>query len=83
VDPKAFLRSVLRDGLIPALRTDIEVVRAFMRVFNLLVPPDALMTDPAVMGRILSAWRDRERRAALPTAGPEREAMLEVIARAA
>lgn len=83
VDPKAFLRSVLRDGLIPALRTDVEVVRAFMRVFNLLVPPDALMADPALMGRILSAWRDRERREALPTAGPEREAMLEVIARAA
>ena len=28
VDPKAFVRSVFRDGLLPALRTDITVVRA-------------------------------------------------------
>lgn len=83
VDPKAFLRSVLRDGLIPALRTDIEVVRAFMRVFNLLVPPDALMSDPVVMGRILTAWRERDQRPPLPAAGPERDAMVELIARAA
>jgi len=83
VDPKAFVRSVLRDGLIPALRTDAAVVRAFMRVFNLLAPPDALMTDPALMGRMLQAWRERDQRPALPAVGPERGAMLELIARAA
>lgn len=83
VDPKAFLRSVLRDGLIPALRTDAEVVRAFMRVFNLLAPPDALMTDPVAMGRILSAWRERDQRPALPAAGPQRDTMLDLLARAA
>ncbi|HSJ96291.1 MAG TPA: NAD-binding protein [Myxococcota bacterium] len=83
VDPKAFLRSVFRDGLIPALRTDVTVVRAFLRVFNLLAPPDALMTDPALVGRILAAWRERDRRPALPVAGPERDAMVELISRAA
>lgn len=83
VDPKAFLRSVLRDGLIPALRTDAAVVRAFMRVFNLLAPPDALMTDPVVMGRILAAWRERAARPPLPAAGPGRSELLALLARAA
>lgn len=83
VDPKAFLRSVFRDGLIPALRTDIEVVRAFMRVFNLLVPPDTMMTNADVVGRVLAAWRARDDRPALELAGPERKAMLELLARAA
>lgn len=83
VDPKAFVRSVLRDGLIPALRTDATVVRAFMRVFNLLAAPDALMSDPVLVGRVLTAWRERDRRPALPAAGPEREAMLAVLSEAA
>jgi 2-polyprenyl-6-methoxyphenol hydroxylase-like FAD-dependent oxidoreductase len=83
VDPKAFLRSVFRDGLLPALRSDIQVVRAFLRVFNLLAPPDALMTDPEIVGRVLAAWRERDQRPALEPPGPERDAMLEVLARAA
>lgn len=83
VDPKAFLRSVFRDGLLPALRTDIEVVRAFMRVFNLLVPPDAMMTNSDVIGRVLAAWRARSDRPAVEFPGPERAAMLELLARAA
>ncbi len=36
-DPRAFMRSVLREGLAPAMRTDPEVFRAFVRTFNLLV----------------------------------------------
>ncbi|HEY8492595.1 MAG TPA: FAD-binding protein [Myxococcota bacterium] len=83
VDPQAFARSVLREGLIPALRTDATVVRAFMRVFNLLAPPDALIRDPAVVARVLAVWRDRDRRPPLPVAGPERSAMVELLSRAA
>ena len=41
-DPRAFTRSVLRDGLAPALRSDQVVLRAFVRNLNLLSPPDAL-----------------------------------------
>ena len=40
-DPRAFTRSVLRDGLAPALRSDQVVLRAFVRNLNLLSPPDA------------------------------------------
>jgi 2-polyprenyl-6-methoxyphenol hydroxylase-like FAD-dependent oxidoreductase len=83
VDPKAFLRSVFRDGLIPALRSDIKVVRAFMRSFNLLTPPDALMKDPDVIARVLAAWRDRDQRAPVEIPGPERSEMVELLQRAA
>jgi 2-polyprenyl-6-methoxyphenol hydroxylase-like FAD-dependent oxidoreductase len=83
VDPRAFVRSVFRDGLLPALRSDVHVVRAFLRVFNLLAPPDAMMTDPEVVGRVLAAWREREQRPAPEPQGPERGAMLEVLARVA
>jgi hypothetical protein len=74
---------VFRDGLLPALRSDIQVVRAFMRAFNLLAPPDLLMRDPALVGCVLAAWRERDRRAPAETQGPEREEMLELLRRAA
>lgn len=83
VDPKAFIRSVFRDGLIPALRSDIVVVRAFMRAFNLLAAPDAFMRDPDVIARVLAAWRERDQREALPLPGPERAEMVELLERAA
>jgi hypothetical protein len=83
VDPKAFLRSVFRDGLIPALRSDIQVVRAFLRAFNLLVPPDALMKDPDVIARVLAAWRGRDQRALAEMPGPARSEMVELLQRAA
>ena len=83
VDPKAFLRSVFRDGLVPALRTDVMVVRAFLRVFNLLAAPDAMLRDPDVAGRVLAAWRERDRRAPEELPGPERGAMVELLARVA
>jgi 2-polyprenyl-6-methoxyphenol hydroxylase-like FAD-dependent oxidoreductase len=83
VDPKAFMRSVFRDGLLPAMRTDIAVVRHFMRAFNLLVAPDALMTNPDVIARVLAAWRDRERREPFESQGPERSEMVELLLRAA
>ena len=77
------MRSVFRDGLLPALRTDIHVVRAFLRVFNLLVPPDALMKDPDVIARVLAAWRGRDQRAPLEMPGPARSEMVVLLQRAA
>jgi 2-polyprenyl-6-methoxyphenol hydroxylase-like FAD-dependent oxidoreductase len=83
VDPKAFARSVLRDGLLPALRSDVAVVRAFMRVFNLLAAPDQLMRDPDLMSRVLRAWRERDTRPPMEPLGPDRAEMLAVLRRAA
>ena len=83
VDPKAFLRSVLRDGLLPALATDAVVLRAFLRNFNLLDPPDSLLANADVMARVLAAWRERDQRPPAEPLGPDREEMVRVLERAA
>lgn len=73
-DPKTMMRSVLREGLLPALRTDPVVLRAFMRNLNLLTPPDALLKDTEVMNRVFNVWQDRDKRAAEVPLGPRRRA---------
>jgi hypothetical protein len=71
-DPKTMMRSVLREGLLPALRSDAVVLRAFMRNLNLLNAPDALMKDPEVMNRVFAVWQDRDKRPAEVPMGPKR-----------
>lgn len=78
VDPKAYMRSVLRDGLVPALREDIEVMRAFMRIFNLLEAPQDLMKNPTLFSKVLAAYNRREQREARDL-GPDRAEMLSRI----
>lgn len=75
-DPAAFAREVMRDGLLPAVRTDAGVFRAFVRTFNLLDPPEAMLTDPDVFGRILEVFQERENRPPEPELGPPRREML-------
>ena len=82
-DPRAFMRSVLREGLAPAMRTDPEVFRAFIRTFNLLVPPDTLLSDADIGARVLAVWNDRENRAPEPVLGPPRPELLDVLGLAA
>ncbi|MCU1502567.1 MAG: putative epoxidase [Ilumatobacteraceae bacterium] len=69
-DPSAFMRGVLRDGLAPALRSDAVVLRAFLRSFNLLTAPDAMLADPDVQARVLQVWQDRDNRPPEPSLGP-------------
>jgi flavin-dependent dehydrogenase len=69
-DPRNFFRSVLRDGLAPAMRLDQRVFRAFLRTFNLLTTPDALMRDGELIGRVLEVYNDRENRPPEPVVGP-------------
>ncbi len=73
-DPKTMMRSVLREGLLPALRTDPVVLRAFMRNLNLLSSPDALMKDTEVMNRVFMVWQDRENRPSEVPMGPKKRA---------
>ena len=47
-DQRRFMRAVFRDGLLPALRRDPVVLRAFFRSLNLLTAPDAMIKDPDV-----------------------------------
>jgi 2-polyprenyl-6-methoxyphenol hydroxylase-like FAD-dependent oxidoreductase len=79
VDPRAWMRSLIRHGLIPALRHDADVARAFFRSFNCLVPPSDLMKDPALLQRILAFHQTRDQRDE-PRLGPTRTRMLEHLA---
>lgn len=78
VDPAAYMRSLVRDGLMPALREDLHVLRAFMRVFNLLDSPRDLMADPQLLGRVLRVWQARESRERV-SFGPDRSEMLQCL----
>ncbi len=78
-DPRTFMRSVLRDGLRPAMRVDPVVLRAFMRTFNLLSAPEALATDPDIQARVLAVWQDREKRPPELRLGPDRAELLELL----
>jgi 2-polyprenyl-6-methoxyphenol hydroxylase-like FAD-dependent oxidoreductase len=69
-DPRSFMRAVLREGLAPAMRTDQMVFRAFLRTFNLLTTPDALVRDGEVITKVLAAYNDRENRPPEPPLGP-------------
>jgi 2-polyprenyl-6-methoxyphenol hydroxylase-like FAD-dependent oxidoreductase len=78
-DPAAPMRAIFRDGLLPALRSDAHVLRAFFRNFNLLTAPDALLTDADVMSRVLAVYQDRENRPAEPVLGPRRTELVQMI----
>ena len=76
------MRSLLRDGLVPALELDVVVLRAFMRVFNLLAEPTDLMADPDLFARILAVWNAREQRER-KTRGPGRSEIVALVEEAA
>ena len=76
---RLFMREVLKEGLFPALRTDATVFRAFLRGFNLLSSPDALMQDTEVMAKVLEAYQSRHEREPDPPLGPERAEMLHLL----
>jgi 2-polyprenyl-6-methoxyphenol hydroxylase-like FAD-dependent oxidoreductase len=78
VDPAAWLRVLLRDGFVPALREDAAVLRTFLRLFNLLDAPSDLMKDPALLSRVLASYARRETRV-----DPPQPTRAEVVARLA
>jgi 2-polyprenyl-6-methoxyphenol hydroxylase-like FAD-dependent oxidoreductase len=78
-NPKAFVRSLLRDGLVPALQEDLPLLRIFLRTINLLDSPRDLLRNPVVMQSVLASYAKRGQREKL-VLGPPREAMLERFA---
>jgi hypothetical protein len=74
---------LLRDGLLPAVGIDAVVFRAFLRGFNLLEPPEALMADPEVVSRVLAVFQDRDNRPPPEPLGPPRAEMLSRLDRVA
>jgi 2-polyprenyl-6-methoxyphenol hydroxylase-like FAD-dependent oxidoreductase len=75
-DQRTFMRAVFREGLLPALRLDPVVLRAFFRSFNLLDPPDAMAKDPDVGARVFAVWQARDERPPEPPLGPRRRSEL-------
>lgn len=73
---RQLMRSVMREGLLPAVRTDPTVFRAFLRGFNLLEAPEALLRDADVMGRVMEAYQSRDQRPPEPPLGPDRAELL-------
>ena len=80
-DPRTFMRGVFREGLVPALRIDPVVLRAFFRSLNLLDPPDAMTADPEIGARVFAVWQTREQRPPEQPLGPSsRSDLLALIA---
>ena len=67
-DPRTITRSILKDGLVRALRVDPVVLRSFFRNLNLLTPPDALLSDADFGARVAGGPGEQGR--AAPSAIP-------------
>ena len=78
-NPKAFIRGLVKDGLLPALREDLPLLRIFLRTLHLLDPPGDLMKNPEVFARVLESYRRRGEREKV-VLGPSRSQMLERVA---
>ncbi len=78
-DPRTFQRAVFRDGLLPAIRTDATVLRAFFRALNLLTTPEAMIQDADLGARVFAVWQDRENRPPEPAMGPKSRSDLMVL----
>jgi 2-polyprenyl-6-methoxyphenol hydroxylase-like FAD-dependent oxidoreductase len=80
LDSPDFAREFLHHGLFPALRTDPVVLRAFLRMMNLLTPPDSLIADGDLVTRVMQVYAARDARPAEPPLGPGRDELLSALA---
>jgi 2-polyprenyl-6-methoxyphenol hydroxylase-like FAD-dependent oxidoreductase len=78
-DPDDPMGSIMRDGLMPAVRYDAVVWRAFVRTFNLLDPPAKMLEDGDVVTRILAAYNDRDNRPEPEALGPPRKELVGLL----
>lgn len=75
-NPKAFIRGLVKDGLLPAMREDVVLLRIFLRTLHLLDPPGDLMKNPEVFNRVFASYDRREQREKVKL-GPSRSQLLE------
>ena len=76
------LRGFAEDGITPAMRYDVDLLRETMRGFHMLEHPNAWLRRPRNLAKILKYWmRGKAKNAASypPKAGPDREAMLRAL----
>jgi 2-polyprenyl-6-methoxyphenol hydroxylase-like FAD-dependent oxidoreductase len=75
-------RSFALDGVTPAIRFDVELLRESMRGFHMLEHPNKWLKKPGNFLKILRYWaRGKKRNAAAyaPKAGPGRAAMMQAL----
>lgn len=76
------LRSFVEDGIVVAVRSDPDLLRASLRGFHMLEDPQAWLRRPDNLMRVLGYWaRGKRANAAAyrPKTEPEREAMLTAV----
>ncbi|CAB4747142.1 unannotated protein [freshwater metagenome] len=61
------------------MRTDPVVLRAFLRMFNLLEAPDSLMKNGEVVSRVLAVFNQRESRPPEEPVGPDRDSLFTAL----
>jgi hypothetical protein len=78
-DAKAYARNFVREGLFPATRENLGLMRTFARMAHMLDMPDDLTKNPEVIQLALASY---ERRGERPprVLGPSRDEMLEILA---
>ncbi|HVP85216.1 MAG TPA: hypothetical protein VMS78_10875 [Rhizomicrobium sp.] len=74
-------KSFIEEGLVPALRGDLTVLRAFSRGFHMLDDPSHWLKRPEILATILKFWRMSKAQKAAhgyypPKLGPSRAEML-------
>ncbi|MDP6377599.1 MAG: FAD-dependent oxidoreductase [Pseudomonadales bacterium] len=77
-DPKAQTRSFIRDGLIPAVRENLDLMRALARFGHMLDMPSNLLERPEFMQAALASYEQRHDRPPR-IEGPSRTEMLEIL----
>jgi hypothetical protein len=56
---EGFMRSLVKDGLLPGLREDLVLLRVLLRTIHLLDPPGDMMKNPVVLQRVLDSYARR------------------------
>lgn len=77
------IKSFAEDGIGPATRSDIRVLRALMRPFNMLEAPTLWLKNLDVVGRVLWTWakpKSWKQKYYPPSLGPKRDEMLKELA---
>jgi hypothetical protein len=79
IDNKAYARDFFREGLIPATRENLGLLRAFARMAHMLEMPGDVLMRPEYLQLATEAYEQRHDRQPR-VLGPSREEMLEILA---